>query len=627
MPHCFPPFKKKGLLSVLVALIVVTFLSSVAVSAARQESVPTTLAIGAYRGTWQPGQKRATLLELDCKIGSSATRLAVLVRDNGFAFGDNGKPKIISVGPGTRSTPWPLESNWTKTDGFLLIKDGTDEAHFVHPSNTLFNLDHPIAVRSRYNYDNRPNITGHQAFTLIDITAKYLRELTTLAESILGHNITSVAIVMPDGQNLRTTAKEIINDTLRGNYTSYDTVNVGGHNPQTPEPRVMAEVLYAAGLQYQGIHSEQYRRSSVAIFPCDHGMEYSRGVLVYRLGGSSFQASIHKVDGGSYETMSSVYDQDLGRNDFNWRAINHLLEAHKNMTDQDLYNDDTFLLRLESEVERAKQVLSVQGWAQIDIEPLHPGGQGLSEQLTRSQFEDLNMDLFNKTITMIDQAIQDSVIYTKDDIQDIVFSGGSTNIPYLQSAVKEYFGRQRKYHGLNHPETTVVLGAAKIGHWYQDERHYGGEVCCFGETRKTLGIETAGGVMFKYTDQTSSLLDLNKMYTFSTATDNQDRVVIRVFSGDGTMTNQNTFLGGVELIGIAPAPKGVPQIRVRLNTHSCGRSINLNVMDVATGRINATIFSSWPKFDDYGEEFKYGMLEAGACELEPAGNMILFAGY
>ncbi|KAK5796873.1 heat shock protein 70, partial [Linnemannia elongata] len=102
----------------------------------------------------------------------------------------------------------------------------------------------------------------------------------------------------------------------------------------------------------------------------------------------------------------------------------------------------------------------------------------------------------------------------------------------------------------------------------------------------TLGIETAGGAMFKFTDRTSGLLDINKMYTFSTTMDNQDRVVIRVFSGDGTWTNQNTFLGGVELTGIAPAPRGVPQIRVRINTHSCGSSVNLNVMDVASGRIN-----------------------------------------
>ncbi|KAI1314979.1 ATPase with role in protein import into the ER [Mortierella claussenii] len=481
-------------------------------------------------------------------------------------------------------------------------------------------------MRSRYDYDNRPNITGHQAFTLIDITAKYLQELTTSAKSILGHNITSAAIVLPEGQNMRTTAKDIINDKSKGTFTYYDRAYVGEQNPQWTEQRAMAEALYAAGLQHRGIYSEQYRRSSVAIFPFDHGMEYSRGVLVYRLGGSTFEASLHKVDGGSYDIMSSVYDQHLGGNDFNRRVIDHLLLTHKKKTGQVLYSNDTFLFRLGSEVERAKRVLSVQDWVQINIKSLHSGDQGLSEQLTRSQFEDLNMDLFTKTITAIDQAIKDSVIYTKDAIQDIVFFGGSANIPFLQSAVREYFGRHKKYHGLIHPETTVVLGAAKLGHWYQDEKHYGGQVCCLGETRKTLGIETAGGAMFKYTDRTSDL-DINKMYTFSTAMDNQERVVIRVFGGDGTWTNQNTFLGGVELTGIASAPRGVPQIRVRLNTHSCGKSVNLNVMDVASGRINATIFSSWTRFDGHEKEIKYGMLEGGVFELEPAGKITLLPGY
>ncbi|KAF9274464.1 ATPase with role in protein import into the ER [Mortierella alpina] len=353
-------------------------------------------------------------------------------------------------------------------------------------------------------------------------------------------------------------------------------------------------------------------------------MEYSRGVLVYRLGSSTFEATVHKVDGGSYETMSSVYDQHLGGNDFSRRIIDHLLLAHKNKTGQDFSKDDTCLLWLENEVEKAKRVLSLEDRVLIEGESLHLGCHGLSEQLTRSQFEDLNMDLFIKTIMAIDQVIEDSVVYTKEDIQDIVFSGGSANIPLLQSAVREYFGRHKRYHGSKHPETTVILTAAKFCHWYQDERHYGGEVCCFGETRNTLGIETAGGAMFKFTDRTSGSLDINNMYTFSTALDNQDRIIVRVFNGNGKWTNQNTFLGEVELTGIASAPRGAPQIRVRLNSYSCGKYINLNVMDMASGKTNATILSSWSSFDDYGKGIKYRRLEGGASELEPAGKMIRY---
>ncbi|KAG0366276.1 ATPase with role in protein import into the ER [Mortierella sp. AD032] len=256
--------------------------------------------------------------------------------------------------------------------------------------------------------------------------------------------------------------------------------------------------------------SKLSRKSIAATLFFDHGMEYSRAVLVYRLGGSTFKVSVHKIDGPSFETMSSVYHRHLGGNDFNQRVVDHLLLAHKNSTGQDLSSDHKFLLRLGSEVEKAKRVLSVQDRVRIEIESLHPGVQGLSEQLTRSRFEDLNMDLFSKTITAIDQAIKDSGVYTKNDIQDIMFSGGSTNIPFLQSAIREYFGRHTRYHGSNHPESTVVLGAAKLSHWDRDELRYSDFVCCMGNIRQTFGIETAGGMMFEYIDHKPGL-DINKI--------------------------------------------------------------------------------------------------------------------
>ncbi|KAF9117374.1 hypothetical protein BGW39_002254, partial [Mortierella sp. 14UC] len=548
-------------------------------------------------------------------VGSSATRVSVVV-------GESGEPKVISTGPGTHSTPGPLVSNWT-TKGFLLIKDGTDESLYVHPYNTLFNLNHSIALRSRYDYDydNRPNITGQQAFTLIDVTAKYLRELTVSANSILGHNVTYAAIIAPGGQSMRT-IKEIYNDGYR-DYTDYEREyfgeDTGWGDTGWGAMGVMKKALSVAGLRRLEIIPKLSMKSSSAILFYDHGMEYSRPVLVYRLGGSTFEVSVHKVDGRSSETMSSTYHQDLGGNDFNQRVVDHLLLAHMNKTGQDLSSDHKFLLRLGSEVEKAKRMLSVQDRVRIEIESLHPGVQGLYEQLTRSQFEDLNMDLFTKTIMAIDQAIKDSVVYTKNDIQDIMFSGGSTNIPFLQSAVREYFGRHKRYHGSNHPEAAVVLGAAKLSHWDQDDELYSGVVCCEGVDHNALGIETAGGVMFKFTDQKSDVND-NKMYTFSTATDNQDRVVVRVFSGYGTRTSENKLLGGIELTGIAHAPKGVPQIRVRLTTYYCGSSIDLKVMDVASGRINATMV---PLYEDYEGEIKYKMLVGGAFELEPAGELVL----
>ncbi|CAO3565120.1 unnamed protein product [Mortierella alpina] len=574
---------RKRLFSVLAAFIAVVLLTSVTVSATQSENVATTLAI---------------------EVGTTSTRVSALRGENRPIRGANGDPEIILTGAGTRSTHGSLESAWT-TEGFLLIKNGTDKSRYVHPSNTFFNLDLPTALRSWHEHSNRPTIAGYQAFTLIDITAEYLRELIASAESIMGHNITFLATVLPDGRNIRTRAKDISNAWFWGDYLRY--------NPPGTEEKIMAEATFAA---LRLLASESFRKTSAAIFSFDNGMEYSRGVLVYRLGASTFEVSVHRVDGGTYDTLSSIYHPHLGGNDFSRRVLDHLLMAHKNKTGQDLSSDDTSLQWLTSEVETAKRVLSVQDQVQIKSRSPSLGRQGFSEQITRSQFEDLNRDLFDSTMTAIDHAIKNSAVYTKDDIEDIVFAGGSSSIPFLQSAVRDYFGHHKKYHGADHPENTVVLGAAKIGHWYQDQDYYTGPQCCLGEKRSTLGIETAGGVMFKFTDRDSEL-NINKMYTFSTTMDDQDRVAIRVFRGGGLRTGQNVFLGGVELAGIAPAPMGVPQIRVRIHSHRCGNSVHLSVMDVASGMINGTVLPTWSWFGQ--ERIKYETLEGG--EIVPAGNL------
>ncbi|KAF9898326.1 ATPase with role in protein import into the ER, partial [Linnemannia zychae] len=211
------------------------------------------------------------------------------------------------------------------------------------------------------------------------------------------------------------------------------------------------------------------------------------------------------------------------------------------------------MIRLRREVEKAKQALSSQKSVRIEIESLHPGGQDLSEELTRSQFEDLNMDLFRRAIATIDRAIEDTDgrIKDKDDIQDVILSGGPFNIPFLRSAMKDYFGEKKRYHGLNHLETASVFGAATIGQSIEDA---GNSICCSGVAPLSVGIETAGGVMFKFMDRRSDG-SFDRTFTFSTAMDNQDRVAIRVFDGERALASQNTFLGGIELSGILPAPK------------------------------------------------------------------------
>lgn len=245
------------------------------------------------------------------------------------------------------------------------------------------------------------------------------------------------------------------------------------------------------------------------------------------------------------------------------------------------------------------------------------------------------MDLFMITITAIDQAVRDSVIFAKEDIQHIIFSGGSANIPFLQSVVKDYFDHPKKYYRSKQPETAVVFGAAKRGHQQEHDMHSDqGVACCLGPYL-SVGIETAGGMMVQYADYMSAH-EFDKVLTFSTAIDNQERVVIRVYEGERATTSQNVYLGDIKLSGIPPAPKGVPQIRVRMSAKYCDSHIELIVMDVATERTNTGTVSRWTTFAHDDEEIYKKISEGQAFEkedrliwenAEAAGTMTLLPEY
>lgn len=489
---------------------------------------------------------------------------------------DNGLLLMTSLGQGTRSTHGLSGSMWT-TEGFLSIKDGTDEELYVRPSNTIFNLEHSVAFSTEGLSENRPNVTGYQTFTLQEITAKYLKGLQASTETIVGRNITSIYIVMPDGIDLEGSRRNAISDAAAD-----------------------------AGLRL----SRMYRKSIAAAVGFYNGMEYDRTILFYHVGSSTLEVSVLLQDDGVFDHLSVVNDQHLGGSDFNKRVVNHLLLAHETRTSQDLSSDDKFMIHLGREVEKAKQALSSQNSVRIEIESSSPGRQNFSEVLTRSRFEDLNMDLFAKTIAAVDRAIKDANM-TRHDIQDIVLSGGSSKISFLQSTIRDYFGGEKNYFGSNHPETATIFGASKL---MMRQYTSDGGVCCFWTDPLSLGIETAGGVMFKYADRHSAR-QFDKTFTFSTAMDNQDRVVIRVFEGERAWTSQNAFLGGIELSGIPPAPKGVPQIRVRLSVQSCSDTIHLSVMEMATMRINATTMSPQSAFEE-DEEIESKLMEGLEFELE-----------
>ncbi|GJJ71909.1 hypothetical protein EMPS_04266 [Entomortierella parvispora] len=533
----------RGFVMALIALVTLAFMS-VPVAADRLRSIPS--------------------MAID--IGSYTTRLGMVT--------DSDQPQLISVSPGILSVPGPTYSAWTP-EGFLFTPDGTDENLFVHPFNTIFNLKHPVAFSRKDTSATRPKITGYQAWTLQDITAKYLKKLQSSGEQIIGQKIANLALVKPANM-----------DPKEGERIRHDAIRSAIHD-------VYPNVAW----------SSLYTKSVMSSYLFNNGVDEVRNLLIYHLGGSTFGVTVVERDDGIHDTLSSIHDPDLGGRDFSQRLVNHLILAHEKRTSQDLSRDDKFMKRLGHEVEKAKQSLSSQNAVRIEIESPSSSNSAFksrnifSERLSRSQFEELNRDLFEKTISAVDQALLKANM-SKEAIQDIVLSGGSARIPFIRKVLREYFADgdwPKEYLGWDRPETTALFGAAKIGHWYMNSEE--GGICCFDSSPLSVGIETTGGLMLRFADEMSDRT-IYKTVDFSTATDNQDRVVIRVFEGQRALTKENKFLGQMEFSGITPAPKGVARIRVKMEASTCGNALHLTVMDVTTRRVERMSISPRSAFED-----------------------------
>ena len=225
-------------------------------------------------------------------------------------------------------------------------------------------------------------MTGYQALTLIDITAKYLKELKASAERATNQKFALVSIVLPGGNNIRSTAKEIFDDPWRGNFTFYKHVYADGRDLAKGQRDAIKKASTIADL---GLF-EMYRISAVAAYPFRNDIEDEQGTLIYHVGSSASSVIVTERDGSYFSVLSTVYDKHLGGDDFNRRVVDHLLLAHKTKTRQGLANNTKFVLQLEHEVEKAKRSLTFQNSVRIEIKSIRPGDQDLSEVLTRSLF-------------------------------------------------------------------------------------------------------------------------------------------------------------------------------------------------------------------------------------------------